>query len=119
MVGWLRKEGSELGLIRRAAAWLTKVLDHLASFEDRRKAFVSTASSSFSIPTELQMYTYGASRSPVSLPISPGDRYAAKDIRGIVAGEAGGKLGDKVEAHQEGEAARRNKGKDAGRPKQK
>jgi len=114
----LRKEGSELGLIRRAAAWLTKVLDHLASFEDRRKAFVSTASSSFSILTELQMYTYGASRSPVSLPISPGDRYAAKDIRGIIADEAGSKFEKRVEERQEREAARQSKGKDADRLKQ-
>jgi len=114
----LRKECSELGLIRRAVARLTKVLDHLASFEDRRKAFVSTASGSFSIPSELQMYAYGASRSPVSLPISLGDRYAAKDIRGIITGEAGLKLGKRVEERKEGEAARQNTGKDADRPKQ-
>ena len=112
------KEGSELSLIRRSVAWLMKILDHLASFEDRRKAFVSTASSSFSIPTELQMYTYGASRSPVSLPISLGDRYAAKDIRGIVANEAGSEFGKRVEECQEREAARQNKGKDADRLKQ-
>jgi len=114
----LGKESSELNLVRRAAAWLTKVLDHLASFEDRRKAFVSTASSSFSIPTELQMYAYGASRSPVSLPISPGDRYATKDIRGIITGEAGRKLGERAKERKKEEAARQNTGKDADRLKQ-
>jgi len=64
-----------------------KVLDNFASFEDRRKAFLSSASLGFSVPAELQAYIYGASRPPVSLPRPPSDAYTAKNIRAIIPEE--------------------------------
>jgi len=84
----LSKEDSKPSPARKAAAWLMKVLDHFASFEDRRKAFVSSASLGFSVPTELQAYVYGASRPPVSLPHPPSDTYTAKNIRAIIPEKA-------------------------------
>jgi len=66
---------------------LTKLLDHLASFEDRRKAFLSSVSLGFSVPVELQAYVYGASWPPVSLPHPPSDTYATKNIRAIIPEE--------------------------------
>ena len=67
---------------------MMKVMDHFASFEDRRKAFVSSASLGFSVPAELQAYVYGAFRPPVSLPHPPSDTYTAKNIRAIIPEEA-------------------------------
>ena len=84
----MSKVDSEPSPARRVASWLVKVLDHFASFEDRRKAFVSSASLGFSTPPELQAYVYGASRPPVSLPRPPSDTYTAKNIRAIIPEEA-------------------------------
>jgi len=84
----LSDAGSKPSLIRRAASWLMMALEYLASFEGRRKAFVLSTSLGFSGQTELQMYLYGASRSPVSLPHPTEDRYPAKDIQAIIRDEA-------------------------------
>lgn len=115
-VGLLSERGSELGLVRRAVAWLMKGLDHFASFEDRRKAFISSASLSFSVPTQLQEYAYGASRSPVSLPHPPDGRYTTKNVRAIIPEETGKPTGEE-EKHQDRDAAQPSNRKGAEPPR--
>jgi hypothetical protein len=105
VVGTLGKEDSGLTTIRKAAKWLSRALDHLASFEERREMFVSTVSSGFIAPTEMRTYAYGASRSPVSLPIHPERRYAPRDIRAILAGEASGRQWDEGKTTKGGKPA--------------